>query len=432
METIKQAALRYRERGLSVIPLKGPAYAKGDTEEERYDDAKKSLIVWKAYQKKLATEDEIRGWFEQWPKANVAIVTGEASNQNVIDVDDPDLALPVLSPLLSDSPAFPIVNTPGGGQHYYFQCTDEKLPNNKKVIPGADFRGEGGYVVAPPSVNGSGAYTWDSAFNLDTTPAPALPSAYVLYLNSFKHSFKGDYKGDIRGPAISAPLSFDKGSRDETIFHVANALVRGGMPEREIVQTLARLGSTCIPPFPEKEIQAKILSAIQRHEHRDSNLAEEVERWVSLTNGYFSLTDAYKDLQVITGLTNPYKKNNIHQIFYRLKERGIIEPVGTKNGVYRRIDTTCEDIDFLGASDDEFPIEYPFGIEDLVKTMPGNIIGVAGVPNSGKTAFLLNVVEKNMDEHDVIYFSSEVHRKEQVLKLCRCYPSRQHKHYRLS
>ncbi len=41
-----QAALAYLKKGLSVIPIKGQAYAEGETEEDRYDDAKRALIKW--------------------------------------------------------------------------------------------------------------------------------------------------------------------------------------------------------------------------------------------------------------------------------------------------------------------------------------------------------------------------------------------------
>ena len=53
-------------------------------------------------------------------------------------------------------------------------------------------------------------------------------------------------------------------------------------------------------------------------------------------------------------------------------------------------------------------IKWPFEIEKKIKTLPKNINIVAGVSNSGKTAFLLNFIEMNMDNHDIYYFSSEM------------------------
>jgi hypothetical protein len=40
--------------------------------------------------------------------------------------------------------------------------------------------------------------------------------------------------------------------------------------------------------------------------------------------------------------------------------------------------------------------------------MPGNIILIAGSPNSGKTAFMLNIIKENMNKFDTWYFNSEM------------------------
>ena len=62
----------------------------------------------------------------------------------------------------------------------------------------------------------------------------------------------------------------------------------------------------------------------------------------------------------------------------------------------------------MDASTDPIDIKYPFGIEKIFPTYPKNIIVIAGSPNSGKTAFLLNIVKENMKRHEIHYFSSEM------------------------
>jgi hypothetical protein len=91
-----------------------------------------------------------------------------------------------------------------------------------------------------------------------------------------------------------------------------------------------------------------------------------------------------------------------------LCDKGIIERYGNKNGTWRVVDNDCEEINFLDAPEESIDIKWPFAIEEYVKTLPKNIIVVAGEPNAGKTAFLLNVVKMNMDSHDIHYFSSEM------------------------
>jgi hypothetical protein len=96
----------------------------------------------------------IRGWWRQWPDANVAIATGKPSGLLVIDVDPDGLGA---WSALCDKHAMPptaTVQTPRGGLHVYF-AHDFSLGDVRnsagRIAPGIDVRGTGGYVVAPPS-----------------------------------------------------------------------------------------------------------------------------------------------------------------------------------------------------------------------------------------------------------------------------------------
>lgn len=400
------AALEYSNRRYSVIPIKGPAYAKGETEDEWKDDVKRSLIKWEEYKERIAPESEIKQWFKKWPKANVGIVTGIRSGLAVIDIDEPEKAKPILDTLIPDSLEIPVSQTPRGGQHLYFRCTDPKLSNNIKVVPGADLRANGGLIIAPPSVGANGKhYSWLPGLSIFEHEPPALPDTYVQYLLKHINNNSFSYKENCHGFCHASGSLFTKGRRDNDLFHVANHLAKSRMPVEEVYQILEKLALSCNPPFDLKEIPAKIESAIKRVAKRDINITEEVERWVSVTDGDFSVTDCYTALQTSTGVTN---RDTVRQVLKRMKDAGAIEKVGSKDGIYRRIVNECENIDFLNAPSSEFEIKYPFGIEDYVITHPGNIIIVAGAPNSGKTAFLLNLVEMNMDRHDIVYFSSEM------------------------
>jgi len=62
-------------------------------------------------------------------------------------------------------------------------------------------------------------------------------------------------------------------------------------------------------------------------------------------------------------------------------------------------------------------MSFPFGLEKMVELMPGNIAVIAGDPNAGKTAFLLNVVQRNMASFKVYYFSSEMGASEMKKRL---------------
>jgi hypothetical protein len=195
MNRILQAALSYSgQLGFSVIPV-----AKD----------KRPLIKWEAYQKQRPTEDEIKSWYEKWPDANVGIVTGMISKLAVIDLDEPDKARPVLEELIPDSMLFPISKTPSGGEHWYFYCDNPRIRNNTRAIPGADLRGEGGFVVAPPSVNGDGkGYSWLPDLKITKVDLPVLPDAYVNYINYINRIIKHLIRG-VWGDALRtlSPLS---------------------------------------------------------------------------------------------------------------------------------------------------------------------------------------------------------------------------------
>ena len=88
------------------------------------------------------------------------IVTGAVSRIVVLDVDSPD-GMESLKKYNLHLPPTPTVQTGGGGLHYYFRHPGYHCKNFTKKYPGIDFRGDGGYVVAPPSLHKSGNYyTW--------------------------------------------------------------------------------------------------------------------------------------------------------------------------------------------------------------------------------------------------------------------------------
>ena len=140
-------ALRYRSHGISVIPIN--------------PENKKPLIgSWKGYQSTLPTEAEIKAWWTKWPNAMIGCITGRLSGLFVIDIDGPD-GKEHLAVYLPDSLNTPRVMTPRGGEHIYFRMPETNLTSRNGVFPQVDYKGEGGYVILPSSVNAEGGrYQW--------------------------------------------------------------------------------------------------------------------------------------------------------------------------------------------------------------------------------------------------------------------------------
>jgi hypothetical protein len=98
-----------------------------------------------------------------WPEGcNVGIATGGGLVVLDVDGDDGADSLHELERRHGELPPTVSAVTGGGGQHFYFGS--RAIRNSAgKLGPGLDVRGEGGYVVAPPSVHPSGRrYEWDN------------------------------------------------------------------------------------------------------------------------------------------------------------------------------------------------------------------------------------------------------------------------------
>lgn len=393
MSTLLDSALEYLKKGLSVIPCKAD---------------KKPFIKWEEFQKRRPTADQVRAWWLQHPNAMIGIVTGSISGVVVIDIDLPQ-GHEEIQKYLPDSLLMPTAQTPRGGQHLYFQCPSRAPGNNSRIVPGCDFRGEGGYVIAPPSANGTGkAYTWMPGLSLANVPPPVLPESYLNKINNslYKGGEVSSPKADFNRLHLTSSdfKMFEEGTRDNDLFHTANCLVKGGMPEKEIFQVLKILADSCSPPFPEKEIHIKIESAIKRAEKREINFSQEVRDFIVTSSDFFLTSDVFNRLQV----TSRQDKKNVVLALLRLHKEGVIERGHGRDGMYRRVENQAEEVNFLTAPTADFPITWPLGVHSLCTIYPGNIVIVAGSKSAGKTAFLLNTVNLNQARHEIIYLNSEM------------------------
>ena len=389
---ILQTALNYLAKGYSVIPIK---------------PSKRPFIQWEEFKKKQPTQDEVREWWRKWPSANVAIITGKISGICAIDIDE-DEGFEAIQDYIPDSLVIPTSKTPKEGQHLYFQMPEKSIGNNSRIIPGCDFRGEGGYIIAPPSKG----YSWLDGLSIDEVEPPSLPSKYYNYLNTLyikeynkEHNIEKKLEHNKALQTITTRnITFDEPGRDESLFHLANHLVKGAMPLANIEKYLTFFAANCNPPFPSNEKEAKIKSALERAQRQKRNLTQEIREWLSITWGNISITNCIEALQTITF----EERAKVTVILHRLVKEGLIEKVPDKYGWFRRVDNACEEMDFINTPTHTVDIAFPFEIEKKVELMPGNVVVIAGEVNAGKTAFLLNVVKENMNQFDIHYFSSEM------------------------
>ena len=141
-----EAALAYAARGWPVLPCE----SRGKRPLGR--------LVPHGLTEASIDPDVIRKWWKAEPEANVGLATGIAFDALDVDGDDGVRALGEAIPLDGPTIDGPTVTT-GKGAHVYLAVTG--IGNRAGLVPHVDFRGRGGYVVAPPSIHPSGArYSW--------------------------------------------------------------------------------------------------------------------------------------------------------------------------------------------------------------------------------------------------------------------------------
>lgn len=116
---------------------------------------------------KEATTDagQIDTWWTESPDANIGIATGHLVD--VIDVDGFEGVCSYVKIIEELPQVYGKVSTPRpGGMHLYVAAVPGR-GNRAGVLPHVDYRGLGGYVVAPPSVNEQGRYEWIHPLEVD-------------------------------------------------------------------------------------------------------------------------------------------------------------------------------------------------------------------------------------------------------------------------
>lgn len=145
------AAMAYVERGWPVLPLR-PRLKTPATQHGLLDASTNPAVV--------------GAWWTKWPDANIGLRTGVAFD--VLDVDGPAGR----ASLAKIAPGYqhrgPVAST-GKGWHALFSVTGARNAANK--LPGLDFRGVNGYIVASPSRHPNGhQYQWARDGVLDEAP----------------------------------------------------------------------------------------------------------------------------------------------------------------------------------------------------------------------------------------------------------------------
>jgi hypothetical protein len=259
--TVADAALAYATGGLAVLPLHHAARRPGGIPAcSCGDEGCRGIGKHPRTSHGLldATTDPARvvAWWRRWPQANIGLVTGRYFD--VLDVDGPagvqalrrfaggELLLPG-----------PVVRTGGGGWHYYLALTGYGNAQPIRELERVDWRGRGGYVVAPPSLHASGTrYHWQRPLTAEVPevpaslaellapvvpPDPAPPSGPLVRPRSYAQRVLADECASL--------AATDRGGRNWRLWLAArnsyNFVAGGALEDHEVEAALLAAADAC-------------------------------------------------------------------------------------------------------------------------------------------------------------------------------------------
>ena len=259
--TVLAAALAYAAQGWAVFPV--TAAAKKSHKAERYSNGAK----WGA------TRDprEVRQDFTRWPGARIGIVTGADSGIVVVETDTPEghgvdgaIALAELEAAHGTLPETLQAISPSGSIHRYFKHPGVGIKvkcSASAIGPGIDVRGDGGMVVAPPSINLDGRrYRWRNRSPIAAMPVwlvaltreqpRASPTISQRALAAIKRPFNGpnNYGNAALEDEIAQLANTAPGGRNHALNRASFNLFQlvggneldGGEVRRRLLERIAR------------------------------------------------------------------------------------------------------------------------------------------------------------------------------------------------
>lgn len=314
-----EAALAYARRGWAVFPCHTPTAAGCSCGKADCGSVGKHPRVVNGVKDATTDADTIRRWWGRWPEANVGIATGGASGVVVLDLDGPE-AVDALDEFAGTSarPDAPEAAT-GRGRHLFFRCPEGGFGNRAKVRgKPIDVRGDGGYVIAAPSLHQSGRrYSWVMPPNGHVPeipnwladflrPPPAVPSPIPARSSP---STPDQAKAIERARAYVAkmPPSIQGSNGSAAAMAVARALVWGFALDSETAYGIfaSEFNPTCVPPWSEREILHKLADASKPSDRKPYGWLRDAER----PNGNDHHVNGHVDVRGIVGQagTNGYE-----------------------------------------------------------------------------------------------------------------------------
>lgn len=262
-DVVLRSALTYLKDGLRVLPLHHPVIHSEDLacscgNPHCSSPAKHPVARLTPRGLLDATEDPsvVQEWFadSRW---NIGIVTGAVSGIVALDVDPRHDGIESLTALEGEHGPLPPTwrfLTGGGGLHILFRHPGGKIPNSAgKLGPGIDGRGDGGYIVAPPSLHMSGRlYETSADHHPDAVPLADMPDWLLRLTRADPRRPAGRRVEEWRG-VVAATVP--EGRRNHTIAELSGHLLAKGVDPHVCLDLMVSFNTThCRPSLSEREV----------------------------------------------------------------------------------------------------------------------------------------------------------------------------------
>ncbi len=282
---LKASALWYAAHGWFVLPLHSMRDSVCTCGKSGCSSPAKHPHTKNGVKDASADPSVIGRWWKQWPGANVGVCTGARSGIVVLDIDPRhggDTSLTAFTQENGELPETVEALTGGGGRHLAFQHPGGVIRNPANVQPGLDVRGDGAYVVVPPSMHASGQrYRWRAGHGPhEINPAEIPPALLELMTGVRTRQTTPDKPIPAATEAIAELVragqryvagcaTASEGGRNNAAFSIAGHLVSFAtddglrLNQSQVLNLLRPWNDRNDPPISERELAQVVASAIK-------------------------------------------------------------------------------------------------------------------------------------------------------------------------
>lgn len=257
-------ALKYATNlNLRVFPIHYPVGDGCSCGNINCDSIGKHPKTYSGFKEATISQDQIMNWWTADQKSNIGILT--ENNFCVLDIDvgenkNGNESLALLIETYGELPETLIATTGSGGTHYFFKYSgDETLSCRTNIVDSIDFKGNGGYIVAAPSLHESGnIYSWNNDNQLAEIPEWLVD----MVLNKSK-LIKNT---TINQPSVNSHCqnkihnlsnySGKKGDRNEVLFKLGSSMrEKYGFDENQLFECLNGFNNSFNEPLNNLEVK---------------------------------------------------------------------------------------------------------------------------------------------------------------------------------